>query len=168
GVEARELEVVGDHEEGAGGDVDEQPEVEADGDRDADPACTGDRGCGKTDEHRVGDPRAKRPPAELVERMRTDPEGEREREQRGAEPLPGHDGGDARADDDVREVPGRVREMKERDVVAPASGPQRIEGRPRCHVFVPEITTPPPRLILRAWTSRIPAARQSSSCAGSG
>src|SRR5947209_6269925 len=78
--------------------------------------------------------------------------------------------------------------MEQRDEVPPSAPSQGVEGgalrsdlpiggdhpevAPNAHrsspVFVPQITTPPPRLMTRARTSPIPAARHMSICSSSG
>src|SRR6476619_5511228 len=98
--------------------------------------------------------------------MRADAHGEEEGEHREPEPAPRDVGDEAAADDDVREMPGRVRRVQQRHVVTPTASRQRVEGGP--HALTPEITTPPPRLIRRASTSPMPAARHSSSWWASG
>ena len=115
---------------------------------------------------------------QLVERVRPDADGERERDDDRAEPAPGDRRREASADHDVREVPGGVREVEERDVVTPASRRERVEGRPhasgrlrpalRAHDLAPHITTPPPRLRRRTSTSCRPASRHHSSWRSSG
>ena len=120
--------------------------------------CDGDRG--ESDEDGARDARPQRPPAQLVECVRADADGEPECEHRGPEPSPRDDGSEASADDDVGEVPGGVRRVEQRDVVAPAAALERVPRRPggrSAHAFCPHMTTPPPRLIRRTSTPLMPA-----------
>ena len=98
---------------------------------DADRAGAPDGDPGERDEHPVGDLRAQRPPVQLVEGVRADPDGEGERGDGGAEPVPGDDRRQAAADDDVGQMPGRVGRMQQRHVVPPAAALQRVPGRDR-------------------------------------
>ena len=124
---AEQLEVVGGHERGADRDEREDPERLRDRDRDPDRRARRDRDDRQRDEHPGRDARPQRPSVELVERVRADAHREREREHGEPERPPGDDGREAAADDDVREVPGRVRRVQQRDVVAPAAAPERVE-----------------------------------------
>ena len=107
---------------------------------------------------RARDPRPQRPPVELVERVRADPDGEEERGERRQEAVPGERGSERGADRDVAQVPGRVRRVEERDVVAPAAGRERVERGAAClsRHALPHMTMPPPRLSRRACTSSMP------------
>ncbi len=168
---AEELEVVGEHEKGADGHEEGDPGLERDRAGDPDGARSGDRDGCEPHEHRARDARAQRPPPKLVQGVGADPDREPESGDRGAKPPPGHDRGEAAADHHVREVPGRVRRMQQRHVVAPAAGLERVPGRSRgrrAHLRDPHMTTPPPRLRRRTSTSTMPAARQSSSWRSSG
>ena len=96
---------------------------------DADRAGAQDRDTRERDEHPIGDLGAQRSPVQLVEGVGTDPDGEGERGDGGAEPFPGDDGRQAAADDDVRQMPGRVGRMEQRHVVPPAAALERVPGR---------------------------------------
>ena len=173
GVEAtaEELEVVRNDEEQPDGDEEDQPGLERDRAHEADAAGGRNRhGC-EPDEHPVGDARAQRTTAQLVERVGSDADGEGEGGDGCTEPSPRDDGSEAAADHDVGEVPGRVRQVQERDVVTPAARLERVPGRPgrrHAHRRRPQMTTPPPRLIRRTARSSMPAADQSSSCRSRG
>ena len=104
---------------------------------------------------------AQRAAVQLVECMGRDADGEEEREQRRDEAPAVGVRRERRADDDVREVPRRVRRVKQRPPVAPAARARGVERGP-CHAqpsgFRAHITSPPPRLIERTPTSTSPAA----------
>ena len=68
---------------------------------------------------------------ELVEGMRTDPDCEEECGQRRQEPGKPEVRSKGGSDRHVAQMPGRVGRVKERRVVAPASGGERVEGGPR-------------------------------------
>ena len=68
-----------------------------------------------------------RPAVELVEAMRGDADGERERDQRPGQARAVDVRREAGAECHVREVPRRVREVQDRDAVAQAAGPERVE-----------------------------------------
>ncbi len=70
---------------------------------------------------------AQRPAVQLVEAVRGDADGEAERRQRRHQPAAVERRGEGGADRDVRQVPGRVGQVQERDVVAPAAGCERVE-----------------------------------------
>ena len=70
-----------------------------------------------------------------------------------------------------RRTPLRARAWASPDVVPVCRwilGSRVRIGPADAHRFVPQITTPPPRLITRARTSDTPAARHASSCRSSG
>ena len=118
--------------------------------------------------------------------MGGEPDAEEEGQQGGAEARPVHPGSGRRAQSHIGEVPQRVGRVQERPVVAPPAGSKGVEGwtsdrfvlsrhrlRPQLSpfappAFVPQITTPPPRLISRARASGMPAARHISNWSASG
>ena len=167
---AEELQVVGHDDERADGDEEREPPRRAGRHGKPDRAGRRDREDRERDENGPGDPGAKRPSVQLVERVRADAHGEQERERRPAEQAPFQLRRERRADRDIGEVPERVRRVEQRHVVAPAAGRERVERGPRAaaHARRPHTTTPPPRLRRCAWMSRRPASRQSSSTASSG
>ena len=81
---AEQLEVVGEDEERPGCDEGEQPERPREGGPDADRGSGGDGHDREADEHARRDLRRERPPVQLVERVRADPEREEEGERRRA------------------------------------------------------------------------------------
>ena len=83
-----ELEVVGEDEEEADRDEQGDPGLEGDRARDADRARRADRDRGQRDEHGARNPGSERAPAQLVERVRADPDREPESDHRGAEASP--------------------------------------------------------------------------------
>ena len=87
---------------------------------------------------RIGDPGRERPAAELVQRVRTDAEREREGGERRAEPARKPDRRDRRADDDVAQMPERVGDMEQRHVVAPAARAQGVPRSPRHDASTPD------------------------------
>ena len=105
------------------------PRVDRERSDDADRDGARDRDDGERDEQRARDPRPERPAVQLVERVRADTDREEEGGQRGEEPVPGEGRGERGADGDVAQVPRRVGRVEERDVVAPASRRERVEGR---------------------------------------
>jgi hypothetical protein len=127
---AQELEVVRGDESCTERDERHDPEGRLERHSDPDRARDRDGPDGETDEHGGWDPRPEGPAMELVERVRPDAHREREREHGEAEPPPRDARREAAADDDVGEVPRRVREMEERHVVPPAAGSERVERRP--------------------------------------
>src|SRR5207253_1387042 len=94
--------------------------------RDSDSDGARERATGESPEHAVRNPRAERPVVKLVERVRADPETEKERDEAGTEPQRAPVGGERGADHDIAEVPERVRGVQERDVVAPAARPECV------------------------------------------
>ena len=88
---------------------------------------------------------------QLVERVRADPDGEKERRERSEQPGGVPLGRKRGADRDVAQVPERVRGVEEGRVVAPAAGGKRVERGPRsgAHDRRPQMTIPPPRLRRR-------------------
>ena len=70
-------------------------------------------------------------PLQLVERVGADADGEEERRERRRERRDAKAGRERGSDHDVREVPGGVGRMEERDVVAPATRRERVERRAR-------------------------------------
>src|SRR6476646_1562114 len=168
---AEELEVVRDRDERSNSDEGEQPEVRAQRYGDADPCCGGKRGDGEHDECPCRDPGRERSAVELVERMRADAHAEEEREECESEHSGSPLRSQRRADCDVRQMPQRVRRVQKRDVVAPPTRREGIEGRSDVapgHARRPQVTIPPPRLRRCELTSAIPAVRQSSTSRGSG
>ena len=126
-----QLEVVGEDEEQADRHQRDEPESERERADDADRARRSDRrGC-EGHQGRARNRGTERSAPQLVECMRADPHGERERGDDGAEPLPGDLVREAAADHDVRQMPGGVGRMQQRDVVAPAAPLQRVPGGPR-------------------------------------
>ena len=83
-------------------------------------------------EHRARDPRLQRPPVELVQRVRADPHGQEESGDRGEEAVPCEGGGQRCADGDVAQMPGRVGQVEQRDVVPPAPGGESVERGTAC------------------------------------
>jgi hypothetical protein len=71
---------------------------------------------------------------ELVERVRSDADGEEEGGERDEETPRFEVGGETGADRDLREMPERVRRMMDPLVIAPAAWGERVEGRPRLRV----------------------------------
>ena len=67
---------------------------------------------------------------ELVEGVRADSHRQRKREDGEPETSPGDAGDETAAHHDVGEVPGGVRDVEQRHVVAPAARRERVEGRP--------------------------------------
>ena len=124
---AEELEVVGEHER----DADEHERHQVDADRahapEADRRCAGERDGRGDDERASGEAGGERPAVELVQAMRRDADGERERDQRPGQARAVDVRREAGAERHVREVPRRVREVQERDAVAQAAGPERVE-----------------------------------------
>ena len=116
-----ELEVVGEDEKDPDGNENEEPGAEAGGADEADRAGGSDRGYGEPDKDPVRDLRSQRSATELVERMGADADREGEGCGRGAEPSPRDRRRQTAADHNVRDVPGGVRGMEQRHVVAPAS-----------------------------------------------
>src|SRR5207248_8387554 len=166
---AEELEVLSARDEGAEGNERQQPEVEGDGDRNPDRGGACERAGGEDDEDRRRDPRPERTAVQLVESVRADAEAEEEGRHRQREPCSLDVRGEGRADDDVAQVPGRVRQVEQRHVVAPAAGSERVEGGTcLAHARLPQITIAPPRLKRRCRNSSMPAARQSSSWRSNG
>ena len=124
---AEQLEVVGEHEDDA--DEHERQEVDADGAHA--PEADG-RGAGERERGCRGEPRGRQagaqwPAVELVQAVGGDADRQRERGQR-----PGQAGAvgalrEARAERDVREVPGGVGEVQQRDAVPHPAGPEGVE-----------------------------------------
>ena len=127
---AEELEVVRHGNEAAEGDERQEPEVMGNGDGDPDRTCRTERARRERDQHPGRDPRVQRAAVQLVERMRADPEPEEEGEDGEPEPPGRHVRRETGADDDIAQVPERVRQVQQGHVVAPAAGGERVEGRP--------------------------------------
>jgi hypothetical protein len=124
-----ELQVVREHQEQPDGDEEREPGLEGNGAHDADRAGTHERDTGERDENPIGDLRAQRSPVQFVEGVRTDSHCECERDDDGAEPFPGHYGREAATQDDVRQMPRRVRRMEQRHIVPPAAALECVPGR---------------------------------------
>ncbi len=182
---SEELEVVRDHDEDAPGDERTDPWIDRDRADDTDGGRTGNRRSGESRKQRARDLRPQRSPVQLVEGMCSDADREEERDECRAKAGDGELGSERRADDDIAQMPGRVREMQDGQVVAPAARCERVERRsgdvkgwPRAHAEPeselvsrsrdPQMTAPPPRLMTRRSTSDRPASRQSSSTVSGG
>ena len=126
---AKELKVVGD---------DQQRTKDQEGDEG--PTDTGYSG--DTESNRCGQPHNgdghERPGGDVcpegaavqfVERVRRQPHGEEERQERGHQPRHVDARCKAGADDDVGQMPCRVRGMEQGPPIAPAAGPGGVEGR---------------------------------------
>ena len=74
---------------------------------------------------------------QLVQCVRTDPDGEKEREQRCGQAVEAHDRRSGDADRDVGQVPHRVGRVQDRPPVAPAAAADRVERRRRLGVALP-------------------------------
>ena len=118
---------------------------------------------------------------QLVERVRGEPDGEKERQQRGHQPRQVDRWCQAGADHDVGQMPCCIGGVEQGPPIAPTAGPSSVEGRPTCRfrlavpmrdpcssawssvwarqsrLRVPHITRPPPRLITRTPTFSNPA-----------
>ena len=79
------------------------------------------------DERGGGEEGGERPAVELVEAVRGDADREQERDQRPGQARAVGVLREAGAERDVGEVPGRVRRVQQRDAVAEAAWPQRVE-----------------------------------------
>ncbi len=157
----QQFEVVPEHEERAHRDEDQESRAGAAHARNAEyqRAHQGDRGDGDEDAARYAC--VQWSSVHLVERVRGDPDGEEEPDDGRGEPETVCVRRERGADDDVREVPGRVRRMQDGPPVAPAPGTRRVERRARrSHRsgFRAHMTMPPPRLIARVCRSVRPAA----------
>jgi len=120
-----QLEVVRDHDEAAERDEGKEPRRPGDCGDDADCDCGCDRRDSERPEDGAWDLRRQRPALEFVERMGADAEREKKRDQRRAEAAWEPYRCERCADDDVAEVPERVRDVEQRYVVTPAT---RLEG----------------------------------------
>ena len=163
---AGELEVVRDDGRRADGDEREQPPVLARCNDDPDRDRTANREGGRGGEHSRGDSRLEWASVQLVQRVRADSHREQECEHGQAEQPPAEVRCERSADRNVRQMPERVRRMQQRHVIAPAAGCERVERGARAgarrHARRPQTTIPPPRLMRRARTSAIPAARHNA------
>ena len=124
---AEQLEVVGHHQ----GHADEHERQQGDADRAHAPEPDG-RGAGERDgagrgEHRSGEAGAEGPAVELVEAVRGDADGQEEGQQRPGQAGAVHLLGEPRAERDVREMPGGVGRVQQRDDIPHAAGPQGVE-----------------------------------------
>ena len=123
----RTLEVVGEHER----DADEHERHQPDADRahapEADRGGAGERDRSRRDERGGGQEGGERAAVELVEAVRGDADREQERDQRPGQAARRRVLREARAERDVGEVPGGVGRVQQRDAVAEAAGPQRVE-----------------------------------------
>src|SRR6476620_10836544 len=123
------------------------------------------------DEHDRWDRGPEGSTVQLIEGVRAQTDRPEEGKHRPGE-VPEVDVGDrAGTDDDVREVPQRVRRVEQGHVVAPSAGREGIERRSfplRCHRFNPQVTIAAPLDIVRVWTLPIPAASHQPSCSWSG
>ena len=160
---AEQLEVVAEDEERADRDEDEQPGPDGGDPDDAESAREDETPGSGADEPGGRNRGAQRAAVELVEGMGGDADGEEEREHRRDEASGVGVWRERRADDDVRQVPRRVRRVQQGPPVAPAAGARGVERGP-CHGqpsgLRAHITSPPPRLIERTPTSTSPAASQ--------
>ena len=127
---------------------------------------------------------AQRPAVQLVQAVRGDAHRQPERGQRRHQPAGVELRGEGRADRDVGQVPGRVRQVQERDVVAPAAGARarrRPAGRSARTAAAPDArsrrratccryrtSTNPARSNAAASTGRRVARRRSGGCSGAG
>ena len=154
---AEELEVVGDDEEAARRDEEEQPGRPGQGGGDADRNGAADRHSGKRDQDAGRDPGAQRTPVQLVERMRPDSEREEKRGQRGQQPPACELGGQRRADRNVRGA-RRCRGSE-------AASRSRASRRTRARRTRDGLRASPPEHEATAereppgWTSSMPALR---------
>jgi hypothetical protein len=158
---AEELEVVTQNQERA--DHDEREESGAD-DRHADESERGGRqeAAGtERDEPSIWNGGVQRVAVQLIERMGRNTDGKEKGEERRDEMRAVGSWREARADDHVGQVPGRIRGVQQRPPVAPPARPRRVEGRP-FHFqrlgFSAHITSPPPRLIERTPMFTSPAS----------
>ena len=162
-----QLEVVGGHEQAARDHKRGQPGRDGDDPGDSDRHRTEQGESTGQRQRPVGKAGLQRPVAQLIEHVGTDPDGQPEGAERPQQP-PGVDVRcDAGAQGDVTQVPQRVGRVENRQRLPRPSRAQRVEGRspgggdhrPQPSL-VPDITTPPPRLMRRTVTSRRPAAFQ--------
>ena len=126
-----QLEVVAGHEQGAGDDERRQQRRHLDRAEHADRDRAHESAGRECDQRPAAQAGPERPAVELVERVCADPDGEKERAERGRQTVGVHDRRGRRAQGDVAQVPGRVRRVEQRDEVPPAPGTQRIEGGAR-------------------------------------
>ena len=126
-----------------------------------------DRDGAQGDEHPVRDPRPQRAAVQLVERVRSDPDGEEERGQRDEEPPDVSSGASAGADRDVArgatactadEGASRSRASRPARARRTRAGSRSRRCRPQMTIAAAEAEAPATR------TSSMPAPRQSSSC----
>ena len=122
---AEELEVVRGDEERAEDDERNEPGGRRCGDSEPDRARSGGRDEGDTEQRPPRDRRAEWSSVELVERVRSEPEGEEERKHGEREHRPVHLGREAAAHDDVAEMPRGVGRVEERKPVAASALPPR-------------------------------------------
>ena len=135
---AEQLEVVAQHEQWTDHDEHEQSGSDRghadEAERARDQQTTGS----EPDEPSGRNRGAQRPAVQLVECVGRDADGEEEREQRPDEAYAVGVRCKRRADDDVREVPRRIRRVKQRPPIAPAPrAPRRTPAAPCSAVRLP-------------------------------
>jgi hypothetical protein len=99
-----------------------------DGTQHAETERAGEAGTGEHHERGAREVRAQRPPVELVQRVRTHAHGKKERAQAGGRATGVNVWRHGGTDRDVAKMPGGVGRVKQCDQIAPATGPQSVEG----------------------------------------
>ncbi len=114
----------------------EQPEHRTEhGDRgDAERRGAGETKRPKCDEHARGDARAEWASPQLIKRVRGHADREPEREQGTQDDAGIGRRREGRAEQHVRQMPCGVGRMEQRQVIAPATGPQRVERGAESHI----------------------------------
>src|SRR6266542_1713490 len=124
------LEVVGQHDECPERDERHQDQRDKDGSDQAEQHRADQPHAGQDLQGSIRDQGLQRPSRVLIERMGRDPHRQEKSDQTGYKPRDRKAGCHRGPDCHVGQVPGRVRWVEQRHIVAPAAWPQRIERRP--------------------------------------